>query len=190
MRNFKNYGKIDISGFLEVFNSQKLDWDEFDFRQKKFHVHKETKCVPLIFSEEQYGAFSSSENDVEKMTEGSQTKNYPFFKKELDKIETHLKKIIDEDGYVFRAILVNLPAGNKVHPHIDKGKSFRVPRRIHLPIQTNPNCFFTVGDVTKNLKLGELWEINNNGIMHSVSNEGETDRVHLILDWVKRENAE
>lgn len=159
MRNFKNYGKIDISGFLKVFNSHKLDWDEFDFRQKKFHVHKETKCVPLIFSEEQYGAFSNSENDVEKITEGSQTKNFPLFKKELHKIENHLKKIIDEDGYLFRAMLVNLPAGSKVYPHIDKGKSFRVPRRIHVAIQTNPKCYFTVGDTTKNLKLGSFGKL-------------------------------
>lgn len=185
MRNFKNYGKINVDGFVKGL-SNNLDWDEFDFRQKKFHVHKETKSIPLIFSEELYGAFSDSENDVESMSENSQTKYYPYFKDELIGIEKHLKSIIDEDGFIFRAILVNLPAGNKVHPHIDKGKSFNVPRRIHLPIQTNPKCYFTVGETTKNLKLGELWEINNNGIMHSVSNEGETDRIHLIIDWVKR----
>lgn len=186
MRNFKNYGKIDISGFLEKINNSKLDWDEFDFRQKKFHVHKETKCIPLIFSEEQYGAFSNSENDVESMSENSQTKFFPIFENELIKIEKHLQKILDEEGFVFRAILVNLPAGNKVHPHIDKGKSFQIPRRIHLAIKTNQHCYFTVGDTTKNLKQGELWEINNNGIMHSVSNDGDTDRIHLILDWVKK----
>ena len=81
---------------------------------------------------------------------------------------------------------MKLPAGNKVLPHIDKGKSFTIPRRIHLPITTNSKCFFTVGDTTKNLKLGELWEINNNGIMHSVTNDGDTDRIHLIVDWVKK----
>jgi len=189
MRNFKNYGRIDVSGFAEALGDDSINWDEFDFRQKKFHVHKETKCIPLIFSEEQYGAFSNDENDIEDITEGAQTKNYLLFKGHLDEIEAHLKRIIDEDGFIFRAILVNLPAGSKVHPHIDKGKSFHIPRRIHLPIVTNEKCMFTVGNVTKHLKQGELWEINNNGIMHSVTNGGDSDRIHLIIDWVKRENV-
>jgi hypothetical protein len=186
MRNFKNYGKIKIEDFVKILEENEIDWDEFDFRQKKFNVHKETKSIPLIFSEELYGAFADSENDVESMVENSQSKYYPLFKDELDRIENHLKSIIDEDGFVFRAILVKLPAGNKVLPHIDKGKSFNIPRRIHLAITTNSQCFFTVGDITKNLKIGELWEINNNGIMHSVTNDGDTDRIHLILDWVKK----
>jgi hypothetical protein len=28
-----------------------------------------------------------------------------------------------------------------------------------------------------------MWEINNSGKLHSVSNTSDSDRVHLILDW-------
>jgi hypothetical protein len=42
-----------------------------------------------------------------------------------------------------------------------------------------------VGEDKRNLKLGEIWEINNDKKEHSVDNLGETDRIHLIVDWVE-----
>jgi hypothetical protein len=85
-----------------------------------------------------------------------------------------------------RALLVNLPSGKLIPFHIDSGFTLASCRRIHIPIQTNENCFFTVGNDKRNLKLGELWEINNDKIQHSVENLGETDRIHLIVDWVEQ----
>ena len=37
--------------------------------------------------------------------------------------------------------------------------------------------------VYKYLKEGEVWEINNVKKLHSVSNKGNSDRIHLLLDW-------
>jgi hypothetical protein len=85
-----------------------------------------------------------------------------------------------------RALLVKLTAGESIRPHVDiVGFSLVICRRIHIPIQTNKDCFFTVGDDKRNLKLGELWEINNDKQRHSVDNFGETDRIHLIVDWIE-----
>lgn len=170
MRNFKNYGLIDVSNFKQIIKESNLDWNEFDFRQKKFDVHKETKTIPILFDEE----FNIRKKE---------TKNYVLFKSELDKLELHLKNILEEDGRIFRAILVNLPSKKEIPKHKDKGKSLRVPRRIHIPIYTNKECSFTVGEVTKHMKQGEIWEIDNAGREHSVSNMGEEDRIHLIVDW-------
>jgi hypothetical protein len=33
------------------------------------------------------------------------------------------------------------------------------------------------------MKEGEIWEINNDDKYHSVENRGETDRIHLLIDW-------
>ena len=73
-------------------------------------------------------------------------------------------------------------------------------RRIHVPIQTNDKTFFRVGGEVsdlkeidgkatwiqiggevKNMKVGECWEFNNN-LQHEVWNDGNTDRLHLIID--------
>jgi len=173
-RSFKNYGLFDMTNFKKIIAESNLDWDAFDFRQKRGNTHKETKCVPIIFDK----SFS-----IDKFTK---TEHFPLFEEELKRLEQHLIKTIDEDGYIFRAILVLLPKGKSIPKHIDTGQSLTIPRRIHIAVQTNPNCFFNVGDVTKNLKEGEIWEIDNSGQRHAVSNEGDTDRIHLIVDFLKK----
>lgn len=173
-RSFKNYGLLDVSNFKKIIAESNLDWDEFDFRQKRGNTHKETKCIPIIFDE----SFS--------LSKFTKTKNFPLFEAELKKIEEHLIKTIDENGYIFRAILVNLPKHKSIPKHIDSGESLIVPRRIHIPIITNKQCLFSVGEVTKQLKEGEIWEIDNSGQKHSVENNGDEDRIHLIVDFLKK----
>jgi hypothetical protein len=173
---FKSYGYFDVSNFKKIIEENNFDWDEFDFRQKKFKVHKETKTIPIIFDEE----FS-----INKYT---QTKYYPLFEKEILLLQEYLNNKLEQDGKIFRAILVNLPAKSEIKKHIDKGKSLSLPRRIHIAINTNEECFFTVGNIAKNLKEGEIWEINNDGRRHGVANDGDTDRIHLIADWIQNIN--
>jgi len=40
-----------------------------------------------------------------------------------------------------------------------------------------------VGEECKNLKYGELWEINNQR-QHGVRNLSYEARIHIIIDWV------
>jgi hypothetical protein len=109
-----------------------------------------------------------------------------LFEDEILKIEEKIKSSTGENGKIMRALLVNLTAGKSIVPHVDTvGFTLVLCRRIHIPIQTNENCFFTVGGDKRNLKLGEIWEINNDKKEHSVDNLGETDRIHLIVDWVE-----
>ena len=56
---------------------------------------------------------------------------------------------------------------------------------MHIPIITNEKVFFQVGDEIKIFKEGEIWKINNTGKSHSVVNNSNEDRVHLIVDWTK-----
>lgn len=170
-RSFRNYGFFNVKNFKDIIEEQNFDWDEFDFRQKTFDVHKETKTIPLIFDDKL---------DTEK---ADKTKYYALFEKELKKYEEHLRRNLKEpNGHIYRAILVNLPSKKSVLPHKDVGVIFE-PRRIHLVVQTNPKCLFSVGETTKNLKEGEVWEIDNDNQKHGVINEGDTDRIHLIVDW-------
>jgi hypothetical protein len=187
-RAFKNYGKIDITPFKKILSENVFDWDYYDVRQKKQGVHKETKAIPILFDE-----INTTKKEMwDRVNEGDElvkeevkTIYYDKFKDEILKIEDHLKEIIQEEGYIYRALIVNLPKGKKIAPHYDKGEWLSQPRRIHIPIQTNKDCFFKVGEVTKNLKEGEVWEIDNAGQLHSVENNGAEDRLHLIVDFIK-----
>jgi hypothetical protein len=174
---FLLHGKIDVEPFIKIIKDNNLDWDAFADRQKKYgteHVH--TKTIPIIFDK------SFNFNHLKIIP----TDNYLLFKEELSKIEDEIKINTNESGKIMRALLVKLTAGKSIRPHVDSvGFSLVLCRRIHIPIQTNDDCFFTVGNDKRNLKLGELWEINNDKKQHSVDNLGDTDRIHLIVDWIE-----
>ena len=110
-------------------------------------------------------------------------KSYEFFKVSLIQIENHLINLLGE-GKIEVALLINLPKSKKILPHIDAGNEhFFKTKRIHIPITTNDMCNFIVGDETIQMKQGEIWEINNAYKLHSVNNDGDTDRIHLLIDY-------
>jgi len=174
---FIKHGEYNIDNILKIIKDNNLDWDEFTDRQKRFNTeHVHTKTIPIIFDK------TFNFNHFELVP----TDHYPLFVEEISNLEEIIKSNTGENGRIMRAILVKLTAGKSIRPHRDiVGISLVVCRRIHIPIQTNENCFFTVGDDKRNLKIGELWEINNDKQLHSVDNLGNEDRIHLIVDWHK-----
>jgi len=141
-----------------------LDWDKYTFRQKTFSVHSNTKTIPLLWNEK-------PNHDVI-----VKHPHYTLFEQELSEIQTKFPP-----GRLHTAILINLPAGLSIPTHRDAAQHFKLYNRIHIPIITNPKCLFTVGGETIHMKAGELWEINKHQV-HSVENNGEEDRIHLIID--------
>ena len=172
MQNFKYIGKIKVDSFKDKINNfdNKL-WDSFTFRQETFEVHKETKTIPLIFDTD------CRLNDPTYLSE------YEVFKNEFKIIKNRLTKIYGK-GSIIRAILVLLKSNSKIDKHIDTGKSLSICHRVHVPIITNKNVLFDIDNEIKNLKEGEMWEINNSEKPHSVINNSNVDRIHLIVDWI------
>jgi len=164
--NFKYYERYDVSNISNHLKD--LDWNEFTFRQKTYDTHSETLTVPLLWDDEKRSL--------------KQWKNYETFNEDLNKISIILNKEIGK-GYIETAILINLPKKKKIDSHYDAGMYFVERNRIHIPIITNDKCIFEVNDEEINMKQGEIWEINNSGKPHSVTNEGENDRIHLLIDW-------
>lgn len=171
------HGTYDISTLTNILNSGKVDWDTYTDRQDRFKAaHGHTKTIPIIFDK----SFNYDHLRI------VPTEHYPLFKEELSKIEHLINSSTNQNGKIMRALLVKLNVGGSIPPHVDTvGFSLVVCRRIHIPLQTNNECYFTVGTDKRNLKLGEVWEINNDKQMHSVVNFGTTDRIHLIVDWVE-----
>jgi len=171
--NFKNIGTIDVSNIKDiVLKFTKEDWNEFTFRQDKLSTHIDTFSIPLIFDT----SFSTVK---------------PVYQKWYSQVEDELNKIHDicrnvySDGYIIRALFVNLPAGKSIPSHKDHGMSLLISNRIHIPIITNDGVIFMVGGESINMKEGEMWEINNGEKIHSVDNKSGHDRIHLIIDWTQ-----
>ena len=152
---------------LDLFFSED-EWNSWAYKQTKWEVHSETKTIPILVDE-------SYE------TKGKKTKYFNKFNELIVKIQDIIKKFYG-DGEIIRIELVTLPKKSKVPNHYDVGDSLQNDRRIHLVLQTNENVIFTVDGEEKNMKVGELWEINNSKY-HSVVNDGDTDRIHMIIDF-------
>lgn len=167
--NFKYYGEYDISNIEFLISTNTLDWETYTYRQTHRKGQSHTKTIPLIWEE--------NFNGIKKWD------SYSIFESEINKIEVTLKNILGE-GIIMTALLINLPKHREIGKHVDSGSEhFFKTNRIHIPIETNDKCLFTVSDETIHMEKGTMWEINNSTKIHSVENGGETDRIHLLIDY-------
>ena len=170
--NYRLIGDMDISSIIKKLNLVKDRWDDYDYRQKRYKDHSSTKSIPLIFSE--------------KLIKREEHILYEVFKDDIHTIENYLRDNLCSTGGLMSAVLINLPSKESIKRHKDAnpmGERFNRCHRIHIPITTNPDCLFEIDNEYKNLKPGEVWEISNVSKYHSVTNSGDTDRIHLLLDW-------
>lgn len=78
--------------------------------------------------------------------------------------------------------LLNLQAGAVIKTHRDHELAFeKGEARLHFPVITNPDVEFYIKDERIVLAEGECWYINAN-LPHRVSNNGATNRIHLVID--------
>ena len=171
--NFKMYGNIDINHLKN--NLYGLDWDEHTTRQNLYKMHKDTQTLEIMW-------------DVESLQTDKIGKIHSnYYKLNIESFIEKIKPIYESncgDGYFIRILLVKLRANSNIQPHIDNGISLTTCKRTHIPIITNSEVTFTVGGETKFLKEGEIWEIDNTK-EHSVDNNSDIDRIHLIVDYKK-----
>lgn len=144
------------------------DWNSFTYRQNNIVGHKNTLTIPLLF-------------DYKTFNKEVKHKHYEKFEQYLEQISNYLASL-GELSKIQRANVVLLKAKSLISSHIDKGEFLQSTRRIHIPITTNEDCYFVIDEKQQHLKESELWEINNTGRYHSFHNEGQTDRIHLIID--------
>jgi hypothetical protein len=167
--NFKYYGLMNVSKLNTLLLNTELNWDEYTYRKTDRYGQNDTKTIPLIWAED--------------FINNTTCRSYEIFKDTLNEIENYLINLIGE-GQIKFALLINLPKYKKILPHTDSGhEHFFKTKRIHIPITTNNKCNFIVGGEIVQMKSGEIWEIDNANKVHSVNNNGDTDRIHLLIDY-------
>ena len=85
-------------------------------------------------------------------------------------------------AFMNKCFLNRLAPQGLLWPHWDDEPSMAVSKRIHLPVLTNGQVDFIIGDETFHLEQGTLVEIDNIAI-HSVKNHSDQYRVHLVMDF-------
>jgi quercetin dioxygenase-like cupin family protein len=100
----------------------------------------------------------------------------------------YIKEIIDQFKCPLLSVrLLKLEKGANIKPHRDYNVGYEDGNfRLHIPIATNPDVNFILDGQRIEMKIGECWYTNVNYV-HSVSNEGKSDRVHLVIDCARNE---
>jgi hypothetical protein len=80
-----------------------------------------------------------------------------------------------------RVLITRLPPGGMIAPHVDGGSHAAYYSRHHIVLQSNPDSLFRAGDEAVQMATGEVWWFDNSQ-EHTVVNEGDDDRIHLIVD--------
>jgi hypothetical protein len=148
-------------------------WDEDSTRQQIFDVHKHTKTIivqnfPLDWDGNLFP------------TELSKSKAfllYPLLKPLIENLENVL------DGKAGRVLLTKLNPNSSISPHVDNGYYLSVVHRVHVPVKTNEKVVFTVDGVSRHIAKNECVEISNSQ-QHSVVNNSDEERIHIICDIV------
>jgi hypothetical protein len=174
---FKYISSYDISNILNVVSKFDLEWRINTSRQDQDDpTHKNTESYFIL------GNVGNKMGSRWSLGEKLVTVNLC-----RDKVLWEMVKPIIQDlkkfheGVASSAMIVKLMPEKDIMPHIDKSEYLQFVRRNHLAIKTNDSVIFHVGEETKNIATGECWEINNSKI-HYVENNGNEERIHLIVD--------
>lgn len=100
----------------------------------------------------------------------------------------YIREVLDTFQFEKIAVrLMRLNVGAVIKPHRDNALGYEDGEfRLHIPIATNPDVNFILGGERIIMDEGTCWYINANE-EHSVTNQGTTDRIHLVIDGKRNE---
>ena len=167
-----------VGPVLEALDAHKEMWSEITIRQEyPGSAHHDTECIfargPEAFTPDKF-FFDLGSYD------------YPAMDRLADVLVPVLRPLLNDVLKVTelgRVLIVNLKAGGSVDEHIDEGTYADYFARFHVVISTNPYCYNITGGEPAHWAVGECWWFDHKK-PHAATNQGETDRVHIIIDAV------
>lgn len=168
--------KVDVSALKTLILAQEeAAWFEQKHRQKFYRVHKDTSSIVLLSCDEEWPDFSTfKEPGWDRLSEVM-----------MPIIQNILTQYYPPGGMILRAVAARLHVNGVIIPHIDRMPSFHAGHRIHIPIVTNPKVQFMINRRQHTFEVGYAYELNNQ-LRHSVINEGDEHRIHVIFDYLPK----
>jgi hypothetical protein len=165
-------GRVDCQALTEkVLGLTEDAWAGDPRRQQDYDVHAQTQSIILTFCE--------GWPDVNVTRAGG----YALLGAEAEPVMDQIVgRHYRPGGRVLRAMIARLQPGRRIARHKDIHPSFSVAHRIHVPLVTNPDVEFIVGPERVPPRAHFAFELNNL-MLHQVSNNGATDRIHFIFDY-------
>jgi len=180
--NIHEINFLDITE-LQIKVSQLIeeDWDTKEDFEVNYNKAKDSKKGALNSTQHIIFRFTNKQSMPFQYVECSKWDNW---KSTLLPIMNKATEYFNyKNRYYPKVMLANLPPKKIIRPHIDGNKIGYVPHKIHVPIQTNESAFFFLKTKQFHFKKGVAYEVNN-GKKHSVVNNGNTNRIHLIFECI------
>lgn len=178
MKNFALLASgIDVAAILDQLAAAPQLWNLHPERRYKGSPHTEMEDIWVRFrpkhelvSEQSYKEFFSLEW-------------YPA-RRLLPAVENIAHKLMAKvQGVQLGGILITkiLPGGS-IKPHHDRGRwhSEFFNTKVYIPLQSNSGCLNICEEDQVTMQVGEVWTFDNLK-MHSVENNGNMDRITLII---------
>ena len=157
-----------------------IDWERASYQQ-----------ISLVDFDESYNLDQRTEKSGTRW-DTTVAKNNPraderFFRKRHQDVPEYFNHVLDIIGreIVHRTRFAKLNPKSQIKPHIDYNTEYGI--RLHIPIITNEGCTFGgINPVTGETQErhfptdGSVWFINP-GVKHWAKNDGDQERVHLII---------
>ena len=172
-KNFVLYENIkDSKDFITILNIvnnyNEDDWIYNTLRQSKNSVNNDTQTVL-------YKHFVNNDTFVDFKIEHFDT----ILESTLNIISKY-KKFSKPD--IKSLIIARLPPNKIIPNHIDTAPAHEYCKRVHFVMKTNPDVNFMIGEEDHHFEFGDVFEVNNK-VIHGVQNNGDTERIHLIVDY-------
>lgn len=173
----KRYDIKEISSHVQEFDQE---WLENTFRQNATYPNRRN---PHLYT----NTFTVQDHSID-WEFGNKIESTVLDQSSLSLVSNIVKDLEEFcNGVSGRILFIKLLANSDVTEHTDKGDYLSTVRRFHIPLITNDRVSYTVNGETVHMREGEAWEINNLK-PHSVLNNGNEDRVHLLIDIFPNSN--
>lgn len=173
-RAVRPLGRVDLSGLRDaVLAIPEATWEAEDAgKPNRFEALDRTRHIVFRF--------------VSGFDDWRQSHDRPAWAAWRDRLQPVLEQATRPYGYARgafpRVMLARMAPGGVIKAHVDANRAARWPHKIHVPILTNPDVAFLVGETAYHFPEGVAVEVDNLGI-HAVRNGGASDRIHLIFEY-------
>jgi len=174
-----HHGDFAVDAIKNEVLSYYNEWLSDTSRQKEYITHEKTFMYQLCELD-----YMWSMKEIGYRNTKNSFKNEDAQKQLVDIYSTLEQEF---EGKVIRCEVINMSPNSRVRDHKDRSDVLYLSRRFHIPLKTNPMCFFTVNNQTVNMLEGNLYEINNTK-WHNVRNASSENRIHLIVDIMPNEH--
>jgi len=162
------YNCTNILNLIESIDAS--TWDKNEYRPSQ-DVNQDVKSIVFVWS---YITDEDYKNVITVIKEEDD------LSKEVWKIAKLIKDKFAAKSKITKLFLAKLKPNGFISTHTDDGNLAKI-HRCHLVVKSNDLCIFTIKNNNYIFPVGLVFEVNNTEL-HSVMNNSNEDRIHLIVD--------